>query len=42
VVFPPTSGALDLHPRTGGKGLDVTPYGNLAAILAACAGVKTA
>ncbi len=33
---------VDLHPRAGGKGLDAALYGDLAAILAACAGAKTA
>ncbi len=33
---------IDLHPRAGGKGLDAALYGDLAAILAACAGAKTA
>ena len=33
---------VDLHPRAGGKGLDAALYGDLANILAACAGAKTA
>ena len=31
---------VDLHPREGGTGLDAVLYGDLAAILAACAGAQ--